>query len=56
MSLVKQGQSIYQIYLNNKDERMCSEKLKTYADRQLEIRAERDVNFVVQNLNAACER
>ena len=31
--LVKQGQSIHQIYLNNKDELMCSEKtLYNYVD------------------------
>ena len=31
--LVKQGQSIHQIYLNNKDELMCSEKtLYKYVD------------------------
>ena len=33
MPLVKQGQSIHQIYLNNRDELMCSEKtLYNYVD------------------------
>lgn len=34
--LIKQGQSIHQIYLNNKDELMCSEKtLYNYIDGSL---------------------